>query len=213
MKRRSVRRGQGADGGLYHPETNITPAPDFLLKPWETLSRKKILQCGGFLTVEMHEVRISDGRIIPDWPWIVTPDYVNVLAETRDGRFPCFRQTKYAIEGTSLAPVGGFVDPGETPETAARRELLEETGYAAEEWVSLGSYPVDANRGCGTAHFFVARNAERVAPPVAGDLEQQELLLLGRKEIEDALDAGGFKVLAWATAVALGLRWLGRQGA
>jgi len=179
------------------------------MKPWKTLSRKKVLQCGAYLTVEEHEVEISDGRIIPDWSWVVTPDYVNVLAETRDGRFLCFRQTKYAIEGTSLAPAGGFIDPGEEPEAAARRELLEETGYAATEWIPLGSYPVDANRGAGTAHFFLARHAERVADPVAGDLEQQELLHLSRKEMESALDASGFKVLAWATAVALGLRRLG----
>jgi ADP-ribose pyrophosphatase len=179
------------------------------LKPWKTLSRKKVLQHGPFLTVEVHEVQISDGSIIPDWSWVITPDYVNVFAETQDGRFLCFRQTKYAVEGISLAPVGGFVDPGEEPEVAARRELLEETGYSAPEWIPMGSYAVDANRGSGTAHFFMARNAKRVSSPSGGDLEQQELLLLSREEIERALSAGEFKVLAWASVVALGLRCLG----
>jgi hypothetical protein len=42
-------------------------------------------------------------------------------------------------------------------------------------------------------------------------LEQQELLLLSRQEIEQALDRGEFKVLAWAAVVALGLRYLEKK--
>jgi ADP-ribose pyrophosphatase len=178
------------------------------MKPWKTLSRRTIFQHERFLSVELHEVGLPDGRVIDVWPWIVTPDYVNVLAETQDGRFLCFRQTKYAVEGTSLAPVGGFIEPGEAPEAAARRELLEETGYASPDWVHVGNYAVDANRGAGKAHLFVARRAARISPPLADDLEEQELLLLNRADLERALADGEFKVLAWAAAVALGLRRL-----
>lgn len=179
------------------------------MKPWKTLSRTKVLESGKFLTVEMHTVELPGGRIIRDWPWIITPDYVNILPETEDGRFLCLRQTKYAVEGTSLAAVGGFIEPGELPEAAARRELQEETGYAATEWIPLGSYAVDANRGAGRAHFFLARKACRVAQPSGDDLEEQELLLLSRAELELALVGGKFKVLGWAAVVALGLRRLG----
>ena len=175
------------------------------LKPWKTLTRRIILKCEPFLSVEMHEVETSDGQIIPDWSWITTPDYVSVLAQTAEGSILCFRQTKYAVEGVSLAPVGGYIEPGELPGTAAQRELLEETGYEALEWISLGNYVVDANRGAGRAHFFVARMARRVAEPVAGDLEEQQLLLLSRNEVKQALDAGEFKALSWAANVALGL--------
>ena len=178
------------------------------MKPWKTLSRRTIFQHERFLSVELHEVELPDGRVIDVWPWIVTPDYVNVLAETQDGRFLCFRQTKYAVEGVSLAPVGGFIEPGEAPEAAARRELLEETGYESPDWIRVGSYAVDANRGAGKAHLYVARRAARVASPTADDLEEQELLLLNRTDLERALADGEFKVLAWAAAVALGLRRL-----
>jgi len=175
------------------------------MESWKTLSRRVVLDYSEFLVVEEHVVQLPDGQIIPNWPWVVTPDYVNVVAITRDGLFLCFRQTKYAIEGTSLATVGGFLEPDEAPLVAAKRELLEETGYEAEEWTSLGSYRTDANRGVGMAYFFLARGAHWVSEPDSDDLEEQEPLLLTRAQIKAALVAGEFKVLPWATIVALAL--------
>jgi ADP-ribose pyrophosphatase len=182
------------------------------MQPWKTLSRRTILRYSKFLTLEVHEVQLPDGRVIPDWPWIITPDYVNVVALTEGGEFLCFRQTKYAVEGTTLALVGGYIEPGEAPLAAAQRELLEETGYQAPEWIDLGSYRVNGNRGAGTAHLFLARDARSVAEPDADDLEEQQLLQLDRAKLEAALAAGEFKVLSWTTAVALALPHLPSEG-
>lgn len=178
------------------------------MQPWKTLARRTVLHCGRFLTVESHTVALPDGRIIEEWPWIITPDYVNVVAVTVEGRFLCFEQTKYALVGTSLAVVGGYLEPGEAPLTAAQRELLEETGYAAPTWCSLGRYPVDGNRGAGNAHLFLAQEATPVAEIHADDLEEQRLLLLSRAEVEAALGAGEFKLLSWAAALSLALQCL-----
>ncbi len=125
---------------------------------------------------------LPDGRVIEQWPWIITPDFINVVAVTEAGEFLCFQQVKYAVEGEALATVGGYLEPGEEPLAAARRELLEETGYEASEWIELGQYRVDANRGAGTAHFFLALHARHVADRNADDLEEQHLLLLTRAE-------------------------------
>lgn len=163
---------------------------------------------GKYLVVENHSVELPDGRVISDWPWIITPDYVNVVVVTEDGKFPIFRQTKYSVEGVTLAPVGGYLDPGEDALAAAKRELLEETGYEASEWTHLGSYAVDGNRGAGTAHFFLAWGARKAADIDSDDVEEQELLLLSRSEVEAALEAAEFKVLPWAANIALALRHL-----
>jgi ADP-ribose pyrophosphatase len=178
------------------------------LRVWETVSRKTILNFSKFLTVESHTVKLPDGEIIPDWAWLIISSAAIVLALTDNDKFLCFRQTKYAIEGTSLAPVGGMLEPDETPIDAANRELLEEMGYEASEWVNLGSYILDPNRGIATMHLFLALNAKRVAEPDSDDLEDQELLLLSRDELENALQAGEFKVLAWSAVVAMSLNHL-----
>lgn len=180
------------------------------MEAWKTRSRETILDHNKFLRVEQHVVELPNGRLIPDWPWLDTPDYVNVLAETTNGRFLIFRQTKYAVSGVTLAPVGGYLEPSEDPLLAAKRELLEETGYAAPEWHHLGSFAVDGNRGAGMANLYLARQAEQVAARDADDLEEQELLLLTRGELETAVSQGQFKVVSWLTVILLGLRHLAR---
>jgi len=176
------------------------------MKPWKTTSRKIVLDEKPWLTIEHHTVELPDGRVIPDWPWVITPDYINVVAVTEDERFICFRQVKYGIQGDTLAVVGGYIEEGEDPLAAAKRELLEETGYEAPDWIPLGSYLVDPNRGIATGHLFLARGAHYVTPRDADDLEEQELLLLRREEIEHAIEVGEIKVLAWAAAVVFALR-------
>jgi ADP-ribose pyrophosphatase len=176
------------------------------MQPWKTVSRRTILAYSKFLSVEEHTVQLPDGRVIEDWPWVITPDYINVVTVTEEGKFLFFRQTKYSIPGTTLATVGGYLEPGEDPLAAAQRELREETGYTALDWQAIGKFPVDGNRGVGTAHFYIAQGAQRVAEIDADDLEEQELLLLTRAEVETALDMGEFKLLPWATIVALALR-------
>ncbi len=116
------------------------------MQRWKTLARNVILNHGKFLTVENHTVELPDGRVIDDWPWVITPNYIDVAVITEDNRFLCSREIKYGVGEPSLATVGGYIEPGEAPLEAAKRELLEESGYQAAEWQSLGSYIVDARQ-------------------------------------------------------------------
>ena len=181
------------------------------MSSWRTLSRRVVLEHSKYLTVEDHTVQLPDGRVIEHWPWVITPDFVNVLACVGD-KFLCFRQEKYAIEGVSLAPVGGYIEVGEDPLVAAQRELREEMGCVAREWVHLGSFRAGANRGIATGHLYLALGAERVSDPCSDDLEAQELLTLTPGQVEDALLAGEFKLVPWAANVAMALLTLRRRG-
>lgn len=173
----------------------------------QTLHKTPLLTMadGRFLRVEQHVVQFADGTIIEDWPWLITPDYVNVFPVMDDGRVLCFRQAKYAVSGLSLSIPGGYLEPGEAPLATVQRELLEETGCVAADWVALGSYAVDGNRGCGRAHLFLATGVRQVQPSHADDLEEQATVLLTLAEVRAALLAGEFRVLPWSTCVALAL--------
>ena len=181
------------------------------MKPWKTLARKTILDRGKFLSIENHIIELPDGRIIDDWSWIRTPDFVLVMALTPDEKMLCFRQTKYAVDGVTMAPVGGYIEPGEDPLNAAKRELLEETGYEAESWDFLGRYPVMANRGGGVGYLYLARRARYVSEFQSDDLEEQELLLLDLDEVEQVIAEGGFNIISWTACVALALLLLNAE--
>lgn len=165
---------------------------------WKTLSKKPVFENGKFVKIENHKIELHDGKVIDDWSWIILPNYVNVAVITDDQKYLCFRQTKYAINGTSIAPIGGYIEPNENPLDAAKRELLEETGYSANEWIDLGNFVVDANRGCGNAYLFLAKDAKKITESIKDDLEEHELLLLDKHELHTLLLNGEVKILSWA---------------
>ena len=74
------------------------------------------------------------------------PDYVSVIAVTADSRMIFVRQFRPVVGRHTIELPSGHVDQGESPETAARRELLEETGYVAGEMQLLGTLVPDVGR-------------------------------------------------------------------
>lgn len=173
----------------------------------KTLRRTPIATPGDrrFLSVEQHTVEFSSGVVIDDWMWVITPEFVNILPRLQDGRYLCYRQAKYAANGITLGVPGGYLEPGEEPFAAAKRELLEETGCTAVTWQSLGAYVVDGNRGSGRGHFFLATGVEYRQPINADDLEVLEPILLSRYELQVALLKGEFQVMPWTACIALAL--------
>jgi ADP-ribose pyrophosphatase len=181
------------------------------MQAWKTLKKILILDHNKFLQVEQHTIELSDGKIIHDWPWVVSPDYALVLPVTARKTLLLFRQTKYAVAGTSLAPVGGYLEPGEDPLLAAKRELREEMGCEAPEWISLGSYPNDGNHGGGYGHLFIALNVQKVGDPIVDDLEEMELHEYSLEQMKEYLFQKEVKVLGWAAMIAMGLLYLERH--
>ena len=178
------------------------------MKQWKTHSKENVMTGNKFLSIEKHKVEAPDGTVINDWQIVVTPDFVNIVAVTKDGKFLILKQNKYAVEGDSLAPVGGYIESGEDPFEAAKRELQEETGYASDEWIDMGNYIIDSNRGCGKAFFFLAKNIYKVSEPTEIDMELPAILFLTKQEIESAIDRNQFKVLPWVTKILLALKQL-----
>lgn len=97
-----------------------------------TLSRKVIVDTR-FARCELHKVRTEDGSaIIHDWLWFDERDAVNVVVKDLNGQLIFMRQKKYGLTGTTLSPVGGMIDDGETAFEAAKREVLEEIGMGSK---------------------------------------------------------------------------------
>lgn len=82
-----------------------------------------------WLTARCDKVELPDGRIIPEYYVLEYPNWVNVIAITKDGRFVMEKQYRHGLGVESIAIPCGVMEKGEDPLIAAQRELLEETGY------------------------------------------------------------------------------------
>lgn len=93
------------------------------------------------------------------------PDFVNVVALTSDGLCVLVEQWRHGSQELTLEIPGGLVDAGESAETAARRELLEETGFEAAEWIKIGVCRPNAAIQSNHCTTFLALDARLVAAP------------------------------------------------
>lgn len=175
------------------------------MRHWRTLARRVVYSQLPWLEVALEQVELPDGRVIDDFIQLRGRDFVVVVPFTTDGRIVAERAYKHGIRRVALALPAGLLEPGEAPLEAARRELLEETGYAAERWTALGSYVVDSNYGLNTEHVFVADGATKVREPESGDDEEIEVLLVGTDEMLAALRRGDIAQLSSAAALGIAL--------
>lgn len=90
-----------------------------------------------FAKCDIHTVSEDGKSTINDWLFLEEVDAVNIIVQTIDGKFVVFNQYKYAIPGSTLSPVGGFIDEGESPLTSAKREVLEELGLGSKNTAQL----------------------------------------------------------------------------
>jgi 8-oxo-dGTP pyrophosphatase MutT (NUDIX family) len=159
------------------------------LDPWRRRGADRLLRCGIF---DLDRVRFDppDGRPSQSFYVIEAPDWINVIPLTPRRTVRMVRQYRYGVEDFTYEIPGGMCDPGEAPLDAARRELREETGYAARKIVELGwvhPNPAIQNNRC---HSFLALDVERVGEPTPDPNESFEPLEVPLDEITDWIASG-----------------------
>lgn len=173
------------------------------MKPWQLRDSRRVYDGAPHVAVDIHQVALPDGRVIDDFHRVIVPDFAIMVVVTDDGRFLFLRQYKHGLGDISLTLPAGHIDPGEAPIEAARRELMEETGHTATCWQDLGSFIVNGNQRCGTAHVFAATGATAACDPDSGDLEEMEIVRLDRAAAFAALSDGAIAILPHAAALSL----------
>jgi ADP-ribose pyrophosphatase len=171
---------------------------------WTVVKQDQVLD-DPYVKVTMQEVQLPNGQIITNWPFVHTRDYVNALVFNRDGDVMVIEGYKHGLGRSSWQVVGGYLEPGEEPLPAIQRELLEETGYQAEDWSDLGTFVMDANRHVGVGTFFLAKNARKVTEPDHDDLEEFIVRWVSPSELKEALFDGRVGIVSYAVNIALGL--------
>lgn len=129
---------------------------------WKTLASQYLIR-RPWLTARRDTVQLPDGRINPEYYILEYPTWVNVIAIAADGRFILVRQYRHGLGEVFTELVAGVAEAGETPLAAARRELLEETGYAGGEWQLLTVLSQNPATTTNLTYCFLATGVEKRA--------------------------------------------------
>lgn len=173
--------------------TDPPPFPPFPLERTERLYDSK--WCG----LRRDWIRLDEGQL-QEYHVFEVPDAVVCVPFTADGRVVMIWQHRHPHGKSHWEAPAGRIGEGEDPLEAARREVLEETGYAAGRMERLpGFYPINGISG-HYAHAYRALDCERVAAPAPEAAERLSVMLHERAELEERLRSGriadGFTALA-----------------
>lgn len=160
---------------------------------------------GRLITLNLETARLPDGREVE--LEIVRHPGGAVAAAVNDKQEICLiRQWRHAAGGFIWEVPAGRLDPGEDPETAARRELLEEAGVIAVEWSSLGAMLPSPGFCDERLHLFLARDL-RLVPTRH---ESDELIEVHWRPLAQALEMARNGEIEDGKTLAILLRLSGR---
>ena len=181
---------------------------------WEEVSTEHIVQ-DEWIDFRKSAYRFPDGSVFEPYYSYSRRDYVVIVATDEDGNYICVKQFRQGIkEVTTEFPAGGIErsdgreygkgNPAESALEAAKRELLEETGYVSEDWRHLITVPSNATIADNYAIVFAAENCRLAAGQNLDITEFLNVVKHSREEIDRMVHSGDFKqavhVMAWLLA-------------
>lgn len=160
------------------------------MKKWKTLE-SNILFKSNYAQFRKEVCEIEPGRVMPHYYILDVRDWVNVVAITRDKKIVLVRQYRHAAKNITLEIPGGAIDlGGETPEEAARRELLEETGFSAGATIfSSAHYPNPALQS-NRLWTYIFLDCEKTSDPNWDEFEEIEIELVSFDDLQDRVHGG-----------------------
>ena len=184
---------------------------------WEEIRTEHIVQ-DEWIDFRRSAYRFPDGRIIEPFYSYSRRDFVVVVASDTDGKYLCVRQFRQGIKCVTTEFPAGGIEPtsggeysvknglsmSEEALKAAKRELLEETGYVSDSWRHLLTVPSHATIADNYAHVFVAENCRKSGEQKLDETEFLNVKKYTASEIEEMISQGDFQqaihIMAWLLA-------------
>lgn len=162
---------------------------------WEKLSSKYLVK-EKWATLRVDTCRMPAGKIVDDYYVLEYSGWVNVVAMTADNEFILIKQYRHAVSEVITEIPGGCIDPGEAPEDAAKRELLEETGYVFDKIEPLSALYANPATADNKTYAFLATGGKKI---------QEQHLDENEEIIVELVNLAQLKELLYSNQIAHGL--------
>lgn len=159
---------------------------------WEVLSSDE-LYSHPYFRFRKDRCALPDERIMPAYYVMEFVDWVNVVALTDDGKIVLVNQYRHAAKRRFYEFPGGTLDPDnktETPEQAATRELIEETGYAANRLSYLGLHYPNPGLQDNRMHVYLGTGCCKVSEPKLDTYEDLEVEVVDVQDFLQCIEQG-----------------------
>lgn len=156
------------------------------MEKWKTLSSEYLFK-RPWLTVRKDRLQLPDGRIHDEYYVLEYPTWVNIIALTKEGKFVMVEQYRHGLDDIFTELVAGVAEPGEEPLTAARRELMEETGYGNGKWELLTVISGNPGSTNNLTYCYIARDVDPIGERHLDATEDINVKLLSREEVYSML--------------------------
>lgn len=161
-----------------------------IVHPWTTLEVEQVLDCRIFSVKRCRRASPVTGKV-SEFTTISSPDWVNVVALTGEEDVVMIRQYRHGSDEVTLEIPGGIIDPDETPEEAARRELMEETGFEGGDAQIIGRVRPNPALFDNCAYTVLITGARRTAEPSPDEHEEVSVHLHRLNDVDRLLREGG----------------------
>lgn len=165
-----------------------------LIEGLTTLEKDKIDTTGDFIKSDTYDCYLANGKIIRREQLIkgsIDGSAVIILPVTEEHNILLVVEPRVFTKRTvGVGLPAGYIEPNETKEEAAKRELMEETGYIPENLIELGSFYQDA--GCSSAYntCFLATGCKKIGPTHFDKDEYVETFICTYSETLELIDKG-----------------------
>ena len=143
-----------------------------IINSWKILDSKYLHP-----NIRLDRCELSNGHTL-DAHLLEYADEIMIFALTKNQEVVLIKQYRHGVQGAILELPGGSVDDGESPLEAAKRELMEETGYAGDAFIEIGCGSPNPAIYTNRIYSFLAMNVEQIGKQSAYDAEMVEVSLI-----------------------------------